>query len=827
MKQKPELLAPAGDWECLRAAVANGADCVYFGLPSFNARMRADNFTEEDLPAVMKYLHARGRKGYVAFNVLIFTGELAEAARCLALLERTGVDAVIIQDVGLASLARSLCPGLRVHASTQMTITSPEGVRFARRLGAVQVVLARELSLRELAKFREEEREEPMPLEVFVHGALCVAYSGQCLTSEALGQRSANRGECAQACRMPYDLWVDGKARDLGDRRYLLSPQDLAAADDIPALISLGIRSFKIEGRLKSPEYVAAVTKVYRRVIDDAWNNRPEPLRAQERYELEMTFSRGFFNGWMDGVNHQKLVHARFGKKRGPFVGTVAEVGRDYVSVRAEVALLPGDGVVFDTGEDTNREQGGRIYQIQGDRLYFQHGKINFARIAPGTRIWKTDDPRLKRDLQKTYAADPPIVRRTIDWTLLGRVGEPLHVRAVCDDCAVEGVSEVVLQEAREHPLDADKVGAQLSRLGDTPFQHGRVDWQVEGRVILPLKELNRLRRDAVVRLSEKINVGARPVSAEPRIGVLTAKLAAISARRTSVEGRPVSLQVLCRNLEQIEAALESGTSLLYADFEDIRRYKDAVTRVREQSGARLYLATPRIQKAGEEGFFRLIANAKPDGVLVRNLGGLAWFREAGLPMVGDFSLNVANPLTAGYLMDEGLEAVTVSYDLNIRQVLDLLAAAPPEWFEMTIHQHMPMFHMEHCVFAAFLSEGTDHTNCGRPCDRHAVSLRDRVGLEHPVKADVGCRNTVFHGKAQSGAVFSPEILAAGLRRFRVELLQENKEEAVRVIRSYQELLAGRLTGDDLVRELRLRSQLGVTLGTLEVKPARPAGVEP
>ena len=220
----PELLAPAGNWDCVRAAVANGADAIYFGLPRFNARLRADNFSEAELPEVVAFCHRYGVKAYVAFNTLVFTAELDDAAEYLRLLNRAGVDALIVQDVGLVRLAREIVPELSIHASTQMTITSPEGVTFARDLGIDRVVLARELSLREIEKFGPA-----LPLAVFVHGALCVAYSGQCLTSESLGQRSANRGECAQACRMPYELVVDGALRNLGDRRYLLSPQDLAA----------------------------------------------------------------------------------------------------------------------------------------------------------------------------------------------------------------------------------------------------------------------------------------------------------------------------------------------------------------------------------------------------------------------------------------------------------------------------------------------------------------------------------------------------------------------------------------------------------------------
>ncbi|HVV72080.1 MAG TPA: peptidase U32 family protein, partial [Verrucomicrobiae bacterium] len=286
----PELLAPAGDWECVRAAVENGADAVYFGLERFNARMRAQNFTEADLPALMRFLHQRGVKGYVTFNILVFENEMAEAERFARTIIASGVDAAIVQDVGICRLLRQLSPDFPIHVSTQMTVTSAAGIQFARDLGCNLVVLARECSLAEIDKLQAAQAgpgsgHPSMPLEVFVHGALCVAYSGQCLTSEALGGRSANRGECAQACRMPYELVSDGQLIPLGDRKYLLSPQDLAGLELLPDLVRLGISSLKIEGRLKSPEYVANITRVYRQALDAAARRAdggaPEPGAEQ------------------------------------------------------------------------------------------------------------------------------------------------------------------------------------------------------------------------------------------------------------------------------------------------------------------------------------------------------------------------------------------------------------------------------------------------------------------------------------------------------------------------------------------------------------------
>ena len=808
----PELLSPAGDWECLRAAVANGANAVYFGLPKFNARLRAHNFTLEELPAVMDYLHERNVRGYITFNTLIFTDELAEAAVQLESIAAAGADAIIVQDLGLVRLAQYLVPELELHASTQMTITSPEGLELMRQTGITRAVVARELSLRELDRFKAVD----VPIETFVHGALCVAYSGQCLTSESLGQRSANRGECAQACRLPYDLVVDGQKHELGDKRYLLSPQDLAGIEEIPQLIGLGVRAFKIEGRLKSPEYVAAVTKVYRHAIDRVVTpGTPGTVSAADRYALEMTFSRGLFTGWLHGVNHQRLVDGRFGKKRGAYVGEVTAVGRDYVEVRSGIQVRPGDGLVFVNGGDTEQEEGGRVYEVEGSRFWFGNDQINFSRVTVGDRVWKTDDPALNRALRQTFARDLQKSTFPVSMIATGESGSPLRLKVVCGAVEVEVESEQRLQPARSAPLTAASVRELVGRLGGTRFHPETIDVTLDGALFMTAGAINQLRREAIETLSAKVSqsVGEKPVISDlPKPAKIEWPLKPVDSTADPTCGRP-ELVVLCRTLPQLEAALSLGISTIYVDFEDIRRYPEAVEIADSSTG--LFLATPRIQKPGEQGFFRLIENIAPTGVLIRNLGAIPYFQEKGFRLRGDFSLNVANPLTGAFLIEQGLERLTVSYDLTFEQILALLAYSPGDRYELTLHQHMPMFHMEHCVFAAFLSNGTDYTNCGRPCDRHRVEVRDRVGLNHLVKADVGCRNTVFNARAQTGAQYFLRLQKAGLRYFRIELLDEDREGARRLISLYLGLLAGSHTGEDLWRELKAESRLGVTHGTL------------
>jgi len=815
-KSSTELLSPAGNWECARAAVANGADAIYFGMPRFNARIRADNFTPEDLPKLMDFLHAHGVRGFVAFNTLIFPSELEDAAAQLRLLNESGVDAIIVQDLGLAAMARAMVPDLHLHASTQMTITSPEALAFAHGLlNLDRAVIARENSMREIRLFHANE-PGAVEIETFVHGALCVAYSGQCLTSESLGQRSANRGECAQACRMPYELVVDGETREMGDQRYLLSPQDLAGIDQIPELIRLGVTSFKIEGRLKTPEYVAAVTRAYRKAIDAAESGVEEVATAEDRYDLEMVFSRGLSTGWLKGINNQELVHARFGKKRGAFVGRIEKVGSDWVEVSGGTPVKPGDGIVFDTGGNTDREQGGRVYEVRGPRLLLQRGKIDFAKIKPGHRIWKTDDPALNSALQSTYKREQLPTRKVrLHWIASGRAGAPLKLRD--RESGVEVESAIPLEVAANRPLTPEFLEQQLGRLGGTVFELASLEVHLSGDVMVPVSELNRLRR-ALVEPLERARLGA--FEHRRSTGV---RVSDLLPEKTATEETAMELRVLCRTGEQVDAAIACGIETVYVDLEDVRRYRDLVAKVRETSPrTRLILATPRIQKAGERGLFRVVENAEPDGILVRNLGGIGHFKDRDdLALIGDFSLNIANPISAKLLMEQGsgprgFQNLTISYDLNIAQVLDLLAAAPPDWFELTLHQHMPMFHMEHCVFCSFLSKGTDSTNCGRPCDKHEVHLRDRVGQLHRLTADVGCRNTLFNGRTQSGARFFEALRDAGLKRFRVEFLAETAREAEVTIRAYQSLLRGSSEGSAILAALRADSRLGVVEGTLE-----------
>jgi putative protease len=841
--RRPEILAPAGDPDAMRAAVEAGADAVYFGLHGFNARARATNFDEGGLRETLRYLHEHGAKGYVTLNTLVFDDELPQLEAAVRLCADAAVDAVIVQDLGVAKLVRAVAPSLPVHASTQMTCTDAASVKLARSLGATRVILARELSLREIAAIRAETEAE---LEVFVHGALCIAYSGQCLTSEAIGGRSANRGACAQACRLPYELIVDGAKEELGDRAYLLSPQDLETSALVPQLIKLGVASLKIEGRLKGPEYVAATTRLYRHAIDAALEEPSSHARTSARAEEErraalQMFSRGSGAGFLEGVDHQRLVDGRtcdhHGLLAGESLGIRQARGKRLIAVRAKDAIARGDGVLVEGGFAGDGELGGRVWNVavggadveraeagQEALLWLGPDKSVPIDLPAGRRVWKTNDPAREREVRTFLATHAGEKRTRLAMSISGQLGEPAVLEARAPQGAAARITlDAPIEEARSAPTDESVLRDKLGRLGDTPFELGELRIELPPRVMIPLSSLNRARR-ALVQALLATAPTSHPVTSTSANDLLSA------ARAPERAPAPGGLFVLCRSIAQADAALDAGADGVYLDFLELTGTGAAVRTLRARpGGAHVAVAPPRIRKPGEEKIDRYLDSLVPDAVLVRGLGALfespspVSGREVGekRPLrIGDFSLNVTNALTAAEVMSRGLDAFTPSFDLDATQLLALLTPMWAPYAELVVHHPMPLFHMEHCVIAALLSNGHDHRTCGRPCDRHQVSLRDRAGLDHPVEADVGCRNTVFHAAAQSAAHVVLNARERGVRRFRIELVRESAEDVARLVVAYRRLLEGKATASQAwaeLKTLRAEAGYGVVKGSLRV----------
>lgn len=877
--RKPEVLSPAGSRESLTAAIAAGCDAVYFGITDYNARIRAQNFELGDLPDVVKDLRRWGVKSCLTFNTLVFLEEERAAKRVLEAIALAGPDALIVQDLGVVRWVREVAPEIDVHASTQMTITSPDGVNLLERLGVQRVVLARELTLSEIAKLRGMTRLE---LEVFVHGALCVSYSGQCLSSEAWGGRSANRGQCAQACRHPYDLFVDGNEHPLGDRAFLLSPRDLEGYRRIPELTALGISAFKIEGRMKGPEYVAAATSLYRAAVDRAWGLRETgvsqvpPIRLAELSQrAEAVYSRGASEGFLGGVNHQVLVDGTTRSHRGLAYGrvTAVEPSRTRLGLvieengdpgRPKVTLRVGDGLLVALGAREEDEFGGRVIELtpSGPRrvraVLHREGDLPAPEKMVGARVYRTSSPELIQEL-KPFTGRPELLRQiTLRAEVRGSVGTSLSL-TLRDPEGRETtvVSSQPLEAATRAGLDDQQLREQFSRLGGTRYRLGAMTTVLEGELFCPVSELNRMRRDAIHAMEE---LRGRPGPGPLRSGLAAATGAVEPA---AAENSPVTwaidradrisprlgelrlpntadpadffdaVVVLCRTREQVSAAIEAGARRVALDFLDLVGLKEANAELRN-AGIRRTLALPRVQKPGEEKIESFFLGLDPDEILVRNLGGverLAQLRAGVLEenrfpaVIGDTSLNGVNPAAIGALLDLGLARLTPGFDLNAAQLLHLIEKVDAARLELPLHHHLPIFHTEHCVFAAFLSDGADFRTCGRPCDRHQIALRDRTGEHHPVVADVGCRNTVWSAKPQSAIGHLEAFRREGVGNFRLELMGQDRASTLWLINTYRAVWLGRKTAADALAEMRADAEYGISTGSPE--PPRKLALKP
>ncbi len=875
MPSTPEILAPAGDADSLNAALAAGADAVYFGLDEgLNARARATNFSVTTLRDTLDHVHRAGARAYVTLNTLVFENELPVVETLIRACALAGVDGIIVQDPAVAVLARAVAPTMEVHASTQMTVSSPEAAVFAQALGVTRIVVPRELSVDEIRAFAKGTTLE---LEVFIHGALCMSWSGQCLTSEAWGGRSANRGQCAQSCRLPYELVIDGVVRPLGDVAYLLSPLDLAGARAFEALADVGVASLKIEGRLKGPAYVVTAVEGYRRwrEVVLAKQQQSAPAQAQLRQDLgrmAVAYSRGFSDGFFAGSDHQDLVEGRFPKHRGALLGRVAEVKGQLVRIEraqrrpstgagvgggaaegaTKVALpviggssaedsrgvpldvpepIPGCGVGFDTGRPQDEEPGGPLFGVEaapnGWWLRFGKPGPELSRVKPGHQVFLSSDPRLTAEAKDAVEAGAKGVsgRIPVTLTVTGAVGAPLHVTLtatghVGKGVHIEGQTSDVLQAATGAGLGIEVLSDKLGSFGGTPFRLASVDLDgFASGLHVPVSSLKALRRDLVTELERRVLERGRHEVA--KTSVAASVLEAASKLQAPARWTPTTtptLVPLVRTPAQLEAVIAARLPEVELDWMELVGLEKAVTRAK-QAGLFVTIATTRVQKPGEEGIDSRLTRLAPDGVLVRHWGGLVHFSKlATRPIVhGDFSLNVTNSVTAHQLLALGCDSLTAAHDLDETQLHELLANVPAERLTVVGHHHIATFHTEHCVYAHTLSQGRDFRTCGRPCESHRLGLKDREGKEHPVVVDVGCRNTVFNAQAQTAARAVPKLLKAGVKRFRVEFVWEDEATTASVLEAWKALLGGTASAAEVVTRVSAHEQFGVTAGTMRV----------
>jgi putative protease len=818
-----ELLLPVGQKEMAEAAIQNGADAIYVGFPGFNARGRSYDFELEELRQIIELCHLNGVKVNLAFNIVIFENELPKVIESIKKVLPLKPDALIVQDLGLVRLVKEMCPEQVVHASTQMTITNDLAIEFLQDLNIRRFVLGRENSLPEIKLIAERTKKE---LEVFVHGALCVSYSGQCFTSETLGGRSANRGQCAQSCRFSYDLIVDGEKKNLLDRTYLVSPKDLCGIGQIPELMKLGVKSFKVEGRLKTPDYVAQVAKSFRtamnRVLKDG-SLSPSEIES-EKTKMGAEYSRGFFPGWLNGVDHQRLVDGTFSSHRGVEVGKIRSVQNNTVVIELnsnEVDLENGDGVAWFEGKE---KKGGSIYRLSGNRRL---KTIEFSRStvikteAVGSLIYLNHDKSQKNEIQKSLTDKNTFKKIPVEVTLFLEEGQPLKAQVKDDRFTIELSTESVLTKAQNRPLADEMLFDEFSSLSNTVFELNRkafkTNLSANINLFLNHKEIKNLRQKlfadlAHLRKENKVE-STKPVEIqEPQI---------VSPAKTLAPSKAL-LNVLLRNKEQVQdlaAALKAGDiraeqiASVCLDFEFGRDYKDSVEKLREFK-TKVGIATTRILKPQEYINLKVIHSMNPDFILVRNLGAIHYYKNVQKfngPLKGDFSLNVTNHKTFEYLLQKGLDSVCLSYDLNFDQTMSLLKNVDASKAEVTIHQSMPSFHMEHCVFAAFLSKGSSYRDCGKPCEKHKVQLMDQFGNYHWIKPDQECRNTMYNASAQTALPYLNDWQNLGLGEIRYEALHESGVDLLAKIKNYIEVLEGQKTIPQALNELQTKELYGLS----------------
>lgn len=796
-----ELLLPVGNMDMCLAAVHYGADAIYVGVPFFNARGRTTDFSLEDLKEMIDFCHLYGVRVNLAFNVVIFQNEFPKAIELLEQILPMGPDAFIVQDLGLAKIIRSMAPHQRIHASTQMTVTNPDAIKLVDDLQIDRFVLGRENSISELKLIRENTDKE---LEVFVHGALCVAYSGQCFTSESLGGRSANRGQCAQSCRLEYELFVDEVKKDLGSKKYLVSPKDLMGIEEVPTLKELGINSFKVEGRLKTPEYVASAAKNYREVLDGA------PVNLEKRTEeLSTTYSRGFFSGWLHGVNHQQLVDGTYSAHRGLEVGTILEIRKKTILISSKTKLVAGMGLLF-VGKE---EQGSKIFTVQKIGQHFEVELLQKnLKLEKGNKVYLNSNEPMAKELQKGWLTREKQKRIPLSLFVEGRIGESLIVSATDPEGRViRAFSKSFLSEAKERPLTPAQVAEELSSLGTTPYKVKDFEAQIQDRLFINHKELKELRREMVEKLNQ--------IRTKREATVVPFKLTPME-KKSAHSG----LNILLRSKAQVEGLVQDFALIqgykgliksVILDFEFGKDYAPSVELIKSL-GLKAGIATTRILKPSEYYNLNTIIRCQPDLILVRNLGAIEYLKsKTQIPLIGDFSLNVTNSMTLEYLISKGLESVNVSYDLNQDQLLDMVEFSDPSKMEVTLHQYMPEFHMEHCVFAAFMSNGSSFRDCGKPCEKHEVKLKDPYGNMHFLKADQECRNTFFKATPQSAGFLVKELKDKGVASFRLEALNETPEEINLKIVTYLKLLNDEITADFALNSLKVVESYGLGLGQM------------
>lgn len=762
--RKIEILAPAGSYESFHAAIVAGADAVYAGGPKFGARAFAENFTEDQLLNAIDYAHLHQRKFYLTVNTLLKNYEIEQLPEYLEPLYQRGLDAVIVQDMGVLNVVRQYFPDMDIHASTQMTVTGVNGAQFLKENGAVRVVPAREISLEEV---RNIKSVTGMEMECFVHGALCYCYSGQCLLSSLIGGRSGNRGQCAQPCRLPYT--VDG------EKGYLLSLKDICTLDIIPDLIESGIDSFKIEGRMKRPEYVAGVTSIYRKYVDLYLKNPQKPYWVDDK-DKEMLmdlFNRGgFHTGYYKQKNGRNMITIQKPNHIGVKVGTVlSQKGRE-VQMRALTDIAAGDLIEFKN--EAQRYTTGKSCK-QGEVITILAPKG--IRLSVGEVLYRVQSPELLNTLETSYS-EGKVIEKLYGYISL-EAGKAAKLVVCKDEYSVEVESGQQVEAASSRPLDEERIKKQLQKTGNTEFEFDVLDVELHGEVFLPMQQLNEMRRKALEELEKKIQDSFHRKTAEKKV-LQEEILDTASVKLSKKENK---LSVLVETQEQLEAVLENDNSVacIYVDSNldktglDAELWKGISDRIHKKN-IEVFLAMPRIFRNQtidifEQAYDSILTRCF-DGMLIRSMEEYQFLKSKNYSgnIRLDYNLYIMNRFAKQFWKKQGVIYGTIPVELNKSEIVNLDSKQD----EMIVYGYIPAMVTAQCVTS------TVH-GCKKDCK--ITMLKDRYQNEFPVKNQCrDCYNVIYNTAPLYLIDLKEDLEELNAERYRIQFSIENKDEVKQIL---------------------------------------------
>lgn len=768
-----ELLAPVGSFEALKAAVQNGANAVYLGGKDFGARASANNFDRDELKEAVKYAHIRGVQVFVTTNTLRKENEIEDFLEYAKFLYDIDVDAIILQDIGMARLIKRELPDFELHASTQMVAHSLEDVKYLESVGFDRVVLAREVTVEEIKYICDNCKAD---IEVFVHGALCVCYSGQCLMSSMIGNRSGNRGRCAQPCRQRYeliDVYTGEVVNSNGD--YLLSPRDLNAIEEIDKVIDAGVHSLKIEGRMKRPEYVATVIDGYRKTIDEYLATNKLNVSDETINDLYTIFNRKFTKGLLLGDVGKDMMNSQLPNNQGLYVGTVVDYNKKAKRLKIKLAntLKKGDGINLGGGTIGRIIKNGNIETIgyKGETI-----ELDFVGEArKGQIVFKTSDSELMDRVQATFTQDKEFVKNIIDAKITIKLGQKPILTLKdrhSNEATIEG--DKIVEEAMKVALSKEKVETQLRKLGNTPYELDSLEIELDDNVSLPISLLNQMRRDCIELLDkERISIKNRKYKNK------TVKYKPVLYNRNKQQ----EISVKVKNLEQLESALECGVDRIY--YEDTNTIDKAMSLAMKYNKKVIYSA-PRIIRNKEYNHLAKANNAGVESVQVGNYGSIDYFKDKKLNI--DYYLNAFNSETINYYKEIGADTLCISQELNINEIKETIKYTDIN-IESVVYGYTPLMITEYCPMGVIVRDCKKDKRVAK-CKESIYALRNSKGDEFRVSQDIFCRSTIYNSNVTCMLDNLYELHEIGINVLRLDFTLEDKDTVKEVIEAYQEVLS-------------------------------------